>query len=142
MAAFKIGKVVMQSLFKKPATLMYPVIPRQYHERTRGQIAIDIDACILCGICDKKCPTDAIKVDRKAREWKIERMRCIQCNCCAEVCPKKCLVMENLYTTPDVTPTVHSFVKPEEEKPAAAPKTEAPAAEAKAEEPVTEEKAE
>ena len=41
MATFKIGKVLMKSLFKKPATKMYPVIPNEFQERTRGQVTIE-----------------------------------------------------------------------------------------------------
>ncbi|MDR3304800.1 MAG: 4Fe-4S binding protein, partial [Clostridiales Family XIII bacterium] len=66
MANLKIGKLVLRSLFRKPATLMYPVKPRVYTERTRGRIEVDMQACILCGICSRKCPTDAIDVDRNA----------------------------------------------------------------------------
>ena len=55
MATFKIGKVLMKSLFKKPATKMYPVIPNEFQERTRGQVTIEKESCILCGICARKC---------------------------------------------------------------------------------------
>lgn len=120
MATFKIGKVVLKSLFKKPATLMYPVVPREWQERTRGHISIDETSCILCGICGKKCPTNAITVDKANRTWTIERMQCIQCGCCVEVCPKKCLGMEPEYTTPDVEKTVDVFEIPQAEKKAAA----------------------
>ena len=113
MATFKLGKTVFASLFKKPATLMYPVIPRVWQENTRGHISIDIDACILCGICQKKCPTDAITVDKGAKSWSIQRMRCVQCSCCVEVCPKKCLKNENTYTTPNTAKVVDTFVQPE-----------------------------
>jgi formate hydrogenlyase subunit 6/NADH:ubiquinone oxidoreductase subunit I len=114
MANMKIGKMVMRSLFKKPATLMYPVIPREYKERTRGHIEVDMNACILCGICMKKCPTDAITVNRDARTWSVQRMRCIQCSCCVEVCPKKCLINENAYTSPDIIKIADTFEKPDE----------------------------
>jgi len=113
MANLKIGRMVMRSLFRKPATLMYPVVERDYTERTRGHIEVDMDVCILCGICDKKCPTDAITVDKQARTWSIQRMRCIQCSCCVEVCPKKCLLNEKSYTTPDVIKIVDTFEKPD-----------------------------
>ena len=33
---------------------MYPVVPRQWEERTRGQISISEADCIACGICAKK----------------------------------------------------------------------------------------
>lgn len=113
MATFKIGKVVMKSLFKKPATLMYPVIPREWAERTRGHIDIDEKSCILCGICGKKCPTSAITVDKAARTWTIERMQCIQCGCCVEVCPKKCLDMAPDYTEPGTEKVVDIFEVPQ-----------------------------
>jgi formate hydrogenlyase subunit 6/NADH:ubiquinone oxidoreductase subunit I len=120
-AVLKIGRMVMDSLFKKPATLMYPVAQREWQERTRGHIEIDMDACILCGICMRKCPTGAIAVDRAAKSWSIQRMQCIQCSCCVELCPKKCLLNRNSYTAPDTRKVVDSFVKPEPEPaPAAA----------------------
>lgn len=119
MATFRISKYILKRLFKKPATLMYPVVPREWQERTRGQVGIDVDSCIACGICDKKCPANAITVDRKTRTWTIQRMQCIQCGHCALVCPKKCLTIENQYTTPDTTKTVHTFEIPEQKKPAA-----------------------
>jgi formate hydrogenlyase subunit 6/NADH:ubiquinone oxidoreductase subunit I len=114
MANLKIGKMILRSLFKKPATLMYPVIPREPGELTRGHIDIDLDTCILCGICQKKCPTNAITVDRTERTWSIQRMQCIQCSCCVEVCPKNSLVNAGTYTTPDVSKIVDTFEKPED----------------------------
>jgi len=113
----KISKLVLRSLFKKPATLMYPVIPREWQERTRGHIGIVEEDCILCGICSKKCPTNCITVDRTKRKWIIERMQCIQCGCCVEVCPKKCLTMEKAYTSPETFKVIDTF-----EIPAPAPK--------------------
>ncbi len=136
MAAFKLGKMIMRSLFKKPATLMYPVIPRQWQERTRGHIEIQINDCIFCGICQKKCPTNAITVDKAKRSWTIERMQCIQCSCCVEVCPKKCLTNENPYTTPSTEKVVDTYVgeapepKPVVEAKPAAEAAPAPAVEA------------
>ncbi|WP_051280610.1 4Fe-4S dicluster domain-containing protein [Anaerovorax odorimutans] len=119
MAAFKIGKVVLRSLFKKPATLMYPVVPRKWEERTRGHIDININDCIFCGICARKCPTNAITVDRNKKSWTIERMQCIQCTHCVDLCPKHCLSNENTYTTPEVEKVVDLHVAPPEEpKPA------------------------
>lgn len=119
MATFKIGKVVLKSLFKKPATLMYPVIPREWQERTRGRVGISEADCIVCGICAKKCPTNAIAVDRKKRTWTIERMQCIQCSCCVDVCPKTCLIMENQYTEPGPEKVVDTYEIPKQEKAAA-----------------------
>lgn len=118
MAIFKIGKVVLGSLFKKPATLMYPVVPRVWQERTRGHISIVEADCILCGICARRCPTDAITVDKPGRTWTIERMDCVQCGSCVDNCPKKCLHMENKYTEPNTVKVVdvHHIPVPAAEK--------------------------
>ena len=123
MGSFSIGKTVLKSLFKKPATLMYPVVPRVWQERTRGSIGLEEEKCILCGICSKKCPTHAIAVSREERTWVIERMLCIQCANCVEVCPKKCLFMLPEYTVPSTTKTIDSVQVPEQLK--AEAKTEA-----------------
>jgi ech hydrogenase subunit F len=100
MAIMRMAKTVMKNLFSKPATYGYPDVKRQYPARTRGHVAIDIDTCIFCGLCSRKCPTGAIRVDRNGKSWSIEPFSCIQCNCCVETCPKKCLQMENNYTEP------------------------------------------
>ncbi|MGI6722390.1 MAG: 4Fe-4S binding protein [Anaerovoracaceae bacterium] len=136
MGAFKIGKVVLGSLFKKPATLMYPVVPREWQERTRGHIEIEETKCILCGMCMRKCPTDAITVDRKGRTWEIQRMQCVQCGCCSDVCPTKCLSMAQKYTEPGGQKVTDKFNVPEKEK-KAAPKTDAAAKPAAAAKPET-----
>ena len=119
MATFKIGKVLVSSLFKKPATLMYPVVPREWQERTRGHVEIDVAFCITCGICQRKCPTNAIAVDRNARTWEIQRMQCVQCSSCVDNCPKKCLTMKPEYTTPSTEKVIDTFHIPEAPKPAA-----------------------
>ncbi len=131
MGFYKIGKVILRSLFKKPATLMYPAVPRQWQERTRGHIEIDEPNCILCSICARRCPTTAIKVDRPGKTWTIERMACVQCGACVDACPKKCLHMKPEYTPVNTVKVVDTYDIPEQPKPAPKPAaTEAPAADA------------
>jgi ech hydrogenase subunit F len=88
---FKITKTVVKSIFKKAATRRYPKEIRPPFPGTRGQIINHIDLCIFCGICDKKCPTMAIKVTKEPKHWEINHLKCIQCRNCVELCPKKCL---------------------------------------------------
>ena len=111
MANLKIGGMIMRSLGKKPATLMYPVIPREWKERTRGRIEIELETCIFCGICARKCPADAIKVERDAKSWAIERMACVQCSACVEACPKDCLLNMAGYTEPGAEKLVDTFAQ-------------------------------
>ena len=106
---FKFGKTIAGSTFKKTACRMYPVVPREWEERTRGSVGITVEDCIGCGICARACPTKAIDVDKKEGKWAIKRMQCIQCSACVDCCPKKCLTMENLYTIPDVVKVVDEF---------------------------------
>lgn len=116
MGVFSIGKVLIDSLFRKPATLMYPVIPREWEDMTRGAVGIDVDGCVLCGMCQRACPTNAITVDRSAGTWSIERMNCVQCRGCVDNCPPNCLIMEQKYTEPGVEKVIDTFNVPKKEK--------------------------
>ncbi|HMO99987.1 MAG TPA: 4Fe-4S dicluster domain-containing protein [Kiritimatiellia bacterium] len=103
-------KLSLKSLFKAPVTVAYPVVPREYFPATRGHIIIEPSTCNLCVICDVRCPTKAIKVDRAGKTWTIDRLRCIQCGACVEACPRKCLTNGNTYSEPVTEKTV--FVVP------------------------------
>lgn len=122
MSVFGMTRTVLRNLFSRPATRLYPSRMKEPYrsERSRGRIAIDIDACIFCGACAKRCPTDAIVVTKAAREWTIDRLRCCTCNACVEVCPTKCLSMDNRYTSPTTTKDRDAFrqaPKPQPVKP-------------------------
>ena len=81
---------VLKNLFSKPVTINYPAEPMEYPERSRGHIEIDIDDCVLCGLCSRSCPSGALTVDRAAGKWSIDRFDCVQCGYCVEKCPKSC----------------------------------------------------
>lgn len=108
--------LALKNLFSKPATRNYPAEQRDYPIRSRGHIVNDFDSCILCGICQKKCPSDAITVNRAEKSWSINRMGCVQCSNCVNACPKKCLSIVPGYTEPNEKPTVDIMVKPAEEE--------------------------
>lgn len=116
MAIMDFTKIALKNLFSKPATKNYPAVPREYPERSRGHIEINIDDCIMCGMCQRKCPSGAITVDRNTKTWQIERMGCVQCGNCVEGCPKKCLSIVPGYTEPSAQKIVDTFQKPVEEK--------------------------
>lgn len=109
MAYLHFARTVLASLFQKPATTSYPFTPREYPDKTRGKVAINIDDCIYCGMCMRKCPADAITVDRAQKTWTINPFSCVQCACCVDNCPKKCLHMEVHYTAPASVKTEEVF---------------------------------
>ena len=116
----KFTGLALRNLFSKPATQNYPVVPREYPERSRGSVQNDIDQCIVCGSCQRKCPSGAITVDRAARTWTIDRMGCVQCENCVNNCPKNCLKMDTHYSEPSATKTIvtlHSEPPAAPEKP-------------------------
>ncbi len=118
----------LKNLFSKPVTTNYPFEPAVYPERSRGHIEIDIDDCIMCGMCMRKCPSAAITVDKAKGEWSIERMGCVQCENCVNACPKKCLHIKPGYSEPSTEKTVDTFNKPVAPAPAKADaSTDAPA---------------
>lgn len=48
--------------------------------------------CIGCGLCQKNCPVEAVKVDNFLAH--IDYDKCIGCGACVEKCPKKAIVTE------------------------------------------------
>ncbi len=109
MSVMYFSKNAIKNLTHKPATLMYPNKKRAFFERTRGHVEIRIADCIFCGICQKRCPSNAIRVERAGKLWQIERMNCIQCGACVDNCPKKCLGMKNDYTAPDMAKKTDAY---------------------------------
>lgn len=109
------AKTELRNLFSKPATRPYPQQERVYPQRTRGHIENDIDTCVFCGLCSKKCPTGAITVNRAEKSWSIHRFSCIQCGYCVESCPKNCLSMHQSYTQPAGKKTVDTVCQTREE---------------------------
>lgn len=95
MGFFKLGSMTLSSVFKKPETLKYPYKKKKPYTMQKGTIVNDkINDCTLCSICQKRCPTSAIMVDRENRTWSIDHFKCIQCGYCQSSCPKKCITMK------------------------------------------------
>ncbi|MGI6105055.1 MAG: 4Fe-4S binding protein [Raoultibacter sp.] len=107
----KLSKMTLSSIFKRPETIQYPAQTRFVPDGLKGHIAIDIESCIFCGICEKRCPAGAITVDKPATSWSIDPFRCVQCNSCVYECPEDSLTMEPSYTAVAVEKSVFSAVK-------------------------------
>ena len=66
MSGFKLGKMTFGSLFKKPETVLYPVVKPEPPVGLKGHVVVDESTCILCSLCVKRCPCRFIEVDKKA----------------------------------------------------------------------------
>lgn len=102
-------RTVLGNLLKRPATVAFPAGPKNVCPQARGHVAIDIEQCIFCGMCARKCPTKAIVVDRPGKRWSVHRHECIVCGACVESCPKKCLAMAEQASGAAVQKTEDSF---------------------------------
>lgn len=58
---------------------------------------VDIEKCINCGACAKKCPSNAIYLpfaQAIPQAYLIEREKCNKCGACMQVCPREAINIE------------------------------------------------
>lgn len=75
-----------------PAAEAAPAAPA-VEPRGDGKPTQDPSKCIYCTICARKCPGEALTVDRKEKIWKLDEDKCVACGTCADVCPKNAIVL-------------------------------------------------
>ena len=75
-----------------PAAEAAPAAPA-VQARGDGKPAQDPNKCVYCTICARKCPGEALTVDRKEKTWKLDEDKCVACGTCADVCPKNAIVI-------------------------------------------------
>lgn len=90
---------VLRNVLGGPVTRLSPRPP---FKSARGHLDIAIDDCIFCGMCQRRCPADAIQVERAVKSWALNGFRCINCGECVSACPKKCLHLDDA-TRPNAT---------------------------------------
>ena len=54
-------------------------------QRSNYRAVIDPEMCIACGVCQERCPVDAIADDENSKS-KVERAKCIGCGVCVIGC--------------------------------------------------------
>ncbi|MCZ2201893.1 MAG: 4Fe-4S binding protein [Cylindrospermopsis raciborskii PAMP2012] len=52
-----------------------------------GEIVIDDQLCVDCGLCTGVCPTEALSLNRETYKLTFTRSRCIVCEQCISSCP-------------------------------------------------------
>jgi ferredoxin len=52
-----------------------------------GQIIIDDQICVDCGLCTGVCPTEALTLDPKSYQLRFQQQRCVVCEQCIPTCP-------------------------------------------------------
>lgn len=55
--------------------------------RAPGQIVVDRDRCVDCGICSSVCPSGALKSKAPAWHLHFDAQRCLVCEQCIPSCP-------------------------------------------------------
>ncbi len=93
-------KTVLKNLMTKYATRLYPFEKKEAYKDARGELKINLDKCIFCGVCKMRCPSQCIKVDKEAKTWEVDPFSCVYCGICVDACPVKCLYQENQYLAP------------------------------------------
>lgn len=82
---------VVKNLISKKSTRPYPFVVREPFPDQRGELYCDIEQCIFCGTCARKCPSQCITVDKEQGLWICDPFACVYCGTCEEVCPTHCL---------------------------------------------------
>jgi len=99
----KIGSMLgdlLRSLFKRPATQMYPLEKAPTPERLRGRLFWDPEKCVGCQLCIKDCPANAIELivlDKVNKRFvmRYHADRCTRCAQCVVTCRFKCMNMSS-----------------------------------------------
>ena len=52
-----------------------------------GEIVIDEESCVHCGLCTGVCPTQALTLNPQSFKLTFTRSRCIVCEQCIPTCP-------------------------------------------------------
>lgn len=91
---FKFNLVGIKKLpnlyFEKPVTTKayQKGILKKFKQRP---IVVDEAKCVKCGLCARKCPVKAIKLNPFPE---IDKKKCIRCFCCMEICPQDALSLK------------------------------------------------
>ena len=61
--------------------------------RALGEIRIDPERCVDCGICASVCPSGALEFDPVAERLQFASARCLVCEQCIPSCPLEAIAL-------------------------------------------------
>lgn len=60
---------------------------------TNFHVTVDQALCNGCGVCEKRCQVNAIRVNPKTSSAKVDPRMCLGCGVCVPTCPQKALAL-------------------------------------------------
>ena len=91
---------ILRNLVSRRATRNYPFEVRPAFPQARGELVNAIEQCIFCGICQRKCPSQCISVDKNTGTWLCDPFACVYCGICVDNCPTHCLSQKGAHRPP------------------------------------------
>jgi ferredoxin len=86
----QIGKLVVELLGdidEVDAAIEWMRLQEIHVSLASGEIKIDEDICVDCGLCTGVCPTQALILDPETFRLQFRRSRCVVCEQCIPTCP-------------------------------------------------------
>jgi NADH-quinone oxidoreductase subunit I len=116
--------ITIRYFFKPVVTVQYPHQTLPMTPRFRGHTELVKDAetgetrCIVCGMCEKTCPSNCITVRGEKQEgvkgkvlteYTLDFTKCSLCGLCVEVCPTAALDFSKDYNLAGVRKEAYIF---------------------------------
>ena len=116
--------ITIRYFFKPVVTVQYPHETLPMTPRFRGHIELIKDAetgetrCIVCGMCQKACPSNCITVNGEKREgvkgkvlteYILDFTKCSLCGLCVESCPTAAITFSKDYNLAGVKKEAYIF---------------------------------
>ena len=79
---------------RKSGTVLYPAEQAQVADRFRGMLEFEAALCVGCRLCERVCPSNAIKIETAAeKQYRavVHLDKCIFCGLCVDTCNRKAL---------------------------------------------------
>ena len=81
--------MLLRNALQGPSTDPYPFAPTFSPKEIRGQVVVDPEKCMGCGICDYTCVAGAIHIDKRedGHTITVYHNACCRCANCYKYCP-------------------------------------------------------